>query len=74
VLLGGPSNFGVNAAATKVIDMGDSYTGVIVSFTFFKIDSWDSETAQLYVTADRRLSSFDRVLHPPPVLSGLLRV
>jgi hypothetical protein len=49
VILGGYNNFGVNAAASKVFDLGEAGSyGVMVSFTFIKIDSWDSESAQLY--------------------------
>lgn len=47
-IIGGYNNFGTGASASITIDLGDGGQGVMVAFTFLKIDSWDSEKAQLY--------------------------
>ena len=47
-VLGGYHDFGKSATATKVVDLGSEGNGVVVAFTFLKLDSWDSEYARLY--------------------------
>jgi hypothetical protein len=48
ILLGGYNNFAAGTTASKVLDLEKSGNGVIVAFTFMKIDSWDNEHGQLY--------------------------